>query len=241
MTKAECTSEIDFLSHLFHYLKMNEFKKLNMDFSKVACVLTKDQQWIKSPADGVSRIPLEREAEESGHTTSFVKFEPGSFFPEHSHPQGEELYVLEGVFSDERGDYPAGSYIRNPPGSLHKPFTKEGCILFVKLEQFQKDDNKHVVLRPEDQQWGHGIGNLKVLSLHVHGTESTALVHWPENEVFQPHTHWGGEEIVVISGKFIDEYGEYPASSWIRSPHMSQHFPRVEEETLILVKVGHLD
>jgi anti-sigma factor ChrR (cupin superfamily) len=220
---------------------MNDFKVLNMDFSKVACVLAQDQQWIKSPADGVSRIPLEREAEESGHTTSFVKFESGSFFPEHSHPQGEELYVLEGVFSDEEGDYPAGTYIRNPPGSRHKPFTKEGCTLFVKLDQFQKNDNEHVVLRPEDQQWGQGIGNLKVLSLHVHGTESTALVHWPENEVFQPHTHWGGEEIIVISGKFIDEFGEYPVGSWIRSPHMSQHFPRVEEETLILVKVGHLE
>jgi len=36
------------------------------------------------------------------------------------------------------------------------------------------------------------------------------------------------------------EYGQYPEGSWIRSPHLSEHFPRVEEETLILVKVGHL-
>lgn len=214
---------------------------LNMDLSKVACVLAGESEWIKSPTDGVSRIPLEREAAESGHTTSFVKFEAGSFFPEHTHYQGEEIYVLEGVFSDEHGDYPAGTYLRNPPGSRHKPFTKEGCTLFVKLEQFQADDNKHVVLRPEQQQWQQGIGNLKVTSLHVHNTESTALVHWPANEIFQPHTHWSGEEIVVINGKFIDEFGEYPAGSWIRSPHMSQHFPRVEEETLILVKVGHLN
>jgi len=212
-----------------------------MDMSQTACSLKQDQQWVKSPADGVSRIHLEREAEESGHTTSFVKFEPGSYFPEHTHHQGEELYVIEGVFSDERGDYPAGSYVRNPPGSTHKPFTKEGCVLFVKLEQFQADDEQHVVVRPEDQQWQQGMGNLKVLGLHAHHTESTALVYWPANEVFQPHTHWGGEEIVVLSGTFIDEYGEYPAGSWIRSAHMSKHFPRVEEETLILVKVGHLD
>ena len=214
---------------------------LNMDFSQVACVLTDEQQWITSPADGVSRIPLEREAAESGHTTSFVKFEPNSFFPEHTHPHGEEVYVLEGVFSDENGDYPAGSYIRNPPGSRHKPFTKEGCTLFVKLEQFQRGDNAHVVILPKDQQWQQGIGNLKVLSLHAFTTESTALVLWPAGEVFQSHTHWGGEEIVVISGNFIDEFGEYPTGSWIRSPHMSKHFPRVEEETLILVKVGHLE
>ena len=83
---------------------MTDTYLLNMDFSKVAYSLAKDQQWIKSPADGVSRIHLEREAAESGHTTSFVKFEPGSYFPEHVHTQGEEIYVLEGVFSDENGD-----------------------------------------------------------------------------------------------------------------------------------------
>jgi anti-sigma factor ChrR (cupin superfamily) len=212
-----------------------------MSFSEPACYKPGDGSWIKSPADGVSRIHLEREALESGHTTSFVKFEPNSFFPQHQHPLGEEIYVLDGVFSDENGDYPAGSYLRNPPGSQHKPFTKEGCTLFVKLDQFHRDDSRHVVLRPDQQHWSQGLGNLKVTSLHQHNTESTALVWWPENEVFQPHTHWGGEEIIVISGRFIDEYGEYPEGSWVRSPHMSKHFPRVEEETLILVKVGHLE
>jgi anti-sigma factor ChrR (cupin superfamily) len=213
---------------------------LNMDFEQVACILTDEQQWITSPADGVSRIPLERIAPESGHTTSFVEFKAGACFPEHTHPKGEEIYVLEGVFSDEFGDYPAGTYLRNPPGSSHQPFTEVGCKLFVKLEQFKPGDTQKVVLLPEQQQWGPGIGNLKVCSLHTYSTESTALVWWPENEVFQPHTHFGGEEIVVLQGRFIDEHGEYPAGSWIRSPHMSTHYPRVEEETLILVKVGHL-
>lgn len=213
---------------------------LNMDFSQPVCVLPEQQQWQTSPADGVSRMPLERIAAESGHTTSFVKFAPGSSFPPHQHPLGEEIYVLEGVFSDENGDYPAGSYLRNPPGSQHAPFTEKGCTLFVKLEQFQPGDSSQVVLRPEDHQWQPGIGKLKVLSLHAYNAESTALVWWPENEVFQPHSHRGGEEIVVLKGKFIDEFGEYPAGSWIRSPHMSKHFPRVEEETLIWVKVGHL-
>ena len=219
---------------------MNSPFILNMDFTKTACVSVNETLWIKSPADGVSRIPLECEAEESGHTTSFVTFEPNSFFPAHEHPMGEELYVIEGVFSDENGDYPAGSYVRNPPGSRHRPFTKEGCTLFVKLDQFQAEDNIHVVIRPDQQQWNDGIGNLKVTSLHSFGAESTALVWWPENERFQLHTHFGGEEVVVLKGKFIDEHGEYPSGSWIRSPHMSQHFPYVKEETLILVKVGHL-
>lgn len=212
-----------------------------MDFSQAVCLRPDEANWVKSPADGVSRYHLERECEESGHTTSFVKFAANSFFPEHQHPHGEELYVLDGIFSDENGDYPAGSYIRNPPRSKHKPFTRDGCTLFVKLEQFQDGDNEHIVLRPEDQHWSQGIGNLKVSSLHSYNTTSTALVWWPKDEVFQPHSHWGGEEIVVIKGTFIDEFGRYPAGSWIRSPHLSKHFPRVEEETLILVKVGHLD
>jgi len=78
------------------------------------------------------------------------------------------------------------------------------------------------------------------LAPHSYGSESTALVFWPKNEVLQPHVHWGGEEILVISGSCMDEYGNYPAGSWVRSPHLSEHSPRVEEETLILVKVGHL-
>ena len=214
--------------------------RLNMEFSKAVCMLPDQYKWVASPADGVSRVPLERELAESGHKTSFVRFSPDSYFPAHAHPLGEEIYVLEGVFSDQYGDYPAGSYLRNPPGSSHQPFTKEGCTLFVKLDQFDPDDTEKVVLRPEYLQWRPGIGNLKVSSLHSFGTASTALVFWPANEVFQRHAHWGGEEVVVLKGEFIDEYGQYPEGSWIRSPHLSEHFPRVEKETLILVKVGHL-
>ena len=214
--------------------------RLNMNFDKLACVLASQHQWVTSPADGVSRMPLEREEWESGHTTSLVRFRPGSSFPPHEHPLGEEIYVMEGIFSDENGDYPAGSYLRNPPGSRHQPFTREGCTLFVKLDQFHSDDSQQVVIRPEQQQWSAGIGNLKVLPLHEFQTHHTALVWWPQNEVFQQHTHWGGEEILVLKGEFCDEHGRYPAGSWIRSPHMSSHHPFVKEETLILVKVGHL-
>ena len=211
-----------------------------MDFNTAVAVPPSDQEWVTSPADGVSRVPLEQVAAESGHTTSLVSFAPGASFPEHAHPRGEELFVLQGTFSDEFGDYPMGTYIRNPPGSKHTPFTREGCKLFVKLDQFHTDDTTHVVVRPEDQQWQNGIGNLVVLSLHEFHTQHTALVYWPENEKFQAHQHWGGEEILVISGEFIDEHGHYPAGTWIRSPHLSKHFPYVEEETLILVKTGHL-
>ncbi len=214
---------------------------LNMNLSQAVVSLPSNQQWVASPAVGVERIQLERASDESGHATSFVSYAAGSSFKEHVHPMGEEIFVLEGTFSDENGDYPAGTYLRNPPGSRHAPFSTYGCKIFVKLDQFHPHDNTQLVVRPEDRQWRPGIGNLRVLPLHEFGTESTALVFWPANEVFQQHRHWGGEEIVVISGQFSDEHGSYPAGTWLRNPHMSQHTPYVgEEETLILVKVGHL-
>ena len=144
------------------------------------------------------------------------------------------------MFSDETGDYPAGTYFRNPEGFRHAPFSNEGCVLLVKLHQFQGDDTEHIVIDTYNTPFRPGAGNLEVLPLHQHGAEQVALVRWPAGERFQAHQHFGGEEIYVISGEFKDEHGSYPAGSWIRSPHMSKHFPFVEEETLIWVKVGHL-
>lgn len=213
---------------------------LNMDFNKAVVINTKGQPWVESPMLGVERKPLAREDAERGHATSIVRYKPGASFSEHDHPLGEEILVLEGIFSDETGDYPAGSYLRNPEGFRHAPFSKEGCVIFVKLHQFKEGDDRHVSVDTHSTQWQPGIGGLKVMPLHQFETESVALVKWPAGEHFQAHTHFGGEEIYVISGEFIDEHGRYPAGTWIRSPHLSRHDPYVEEETIILVKVGHL-
>ena len=124
-------------------------ENLNMDFSKRLIVETAEMDWLPSPAPGVRRKPLERLQKESGHTTSIVKYAPDTSFASHSHPLGEEIFVLEGVFSDESGDYPAGSYLRNPPGSRHAPFSKDGCVIFVKLNQFASTDLTQVRLQTE--------------------------------------------------------------------------------------------
>lgn len=213
---------------------------LNMNFSERVVIPTAQHNWQPSPMNGVERKPLAREQAESGHATSIVRYAPGSHFPSHFHPGGEEVFVLDGTFSDESGDYGPGSYLRNPPGSQHSPFSQEGCTLFIKLGQFAEDDRETVRINTQTQTWMPGRGGLHVMPLHHHGTEGTALVRWPAGEVFIPHTHFGGEEILVVSGTFRDELGEYPPLTWIRSPHMSQHYPYVEEETLILVKTGHL-
>ncbi|MDC5849757.1 cupin domain-containing protein [Vibrio europaeus] len=213
---------------------------LNMNFAERVVIDTQSMPWIASPAQGVWRKPLEREEAESGHTTSIVRYEAGSQFKTHPHPMGEEIFVLEGVFSDENGDYPAGTYLRNPPGSSHAPFSDKGCVILVKLNQFDARDSATVRVNTNRQQWLAGIGGLEVMPLHDFEHEHVALVKWPAGERFQPHKHFGGEEILVLSGKFSDEHGQYPKGCWIRSPHMSEHFPYVEQETVILVKTGHL-
>lgn len=213
---------------------------LNMDFSQRVVVHTREQEWQPSPAAGVERKPLAREEAERGHATSIVRYKPGSSFKRHEHPLGEEILVLEGVFSDETGHYPAGTYLRNPPGTGHAPFSEEGCTLLVKLHQFDPRDTATVRVDTNQAECLPGIGGLQVMPLHDFEHEHVALVKWPANEVFQPHRHFGGEEILVLTGEFCDEHGRYPEGTWMRSPHLSKHHPFVDQETVIWVKTGHL-
>ncbi len=213
---------------------------INMDFSQRVVINTHNAPWQASPMAGVWRKPLAREDAERGHATSIVRYDPGAHFSVHDHPQGEEILVLSGIFSDESGDYPAGSYFRNPEGYRHAPFSVEGCEILVKLHQFSDQDRQHVCIDTQNANWLPGHGKLQVLPLHQHQSEQVALVRWPAGTKFQLHRHLGGEEIYVIEGELIDELGRYPVGSWIRNPHGSQHNPYVEQDTLIWVKTGHL-
>ena len=213
---------------------------INMDFTKRVVIHANEQCWQQSPLPGVWRKPLARENRESGHATSIVKYDAGAKFSSHNHPLGEEIFVLSGTFSDETGDFPAGSYFRNPKGFVHAPFSLDGCELLVKLHQFSDRDNQRICVDTKQLPWQPGDGNLKVKPLFQFETESVALVFWPAGERFMPHRHCSGEEIYVISGELIDEFGRYPAGCWIRSPHLSEHTPFVEQDTLIWVKTGHL-
>lgn len=211
-----------------------------MNFSERVVIDTSRMEWADSPSPSVKRKPLAREEKERGHATSVVQYLENASFARHEHPLGEEILVLSGTFSDETGDYGPGTYLRNPPGSSHAPFSKEGCEIFVKLHQFDPRDRETVRIKTRTAEWQQGIGGLQVMPLHNFEHEHVALVKWPAGERFQPHRHFGGEEIFVLSGTFKDEFGEYPAGTWIRSPHMSEHFPFVEEDTIIYVKTGHL-
>ena len=217
---------------------------INADLAQRAVVDTHRMIWEPSPSGTVWRKPLYRRDGELGPVTSLVRYAPGGAFPEHEHPQGEEILVLDGVFSDEHGDYPAGTFLMTPHGSRHSPRSESGCTLFVRLRQYPGEDRPRLV---EDtnaaEGWHPGlVDGLKVHPLYSQGgyPESVALVRWDPDTHFQRHTHWGGEEILVLEGEFGDEHGRYPEGTWIRSPYMSQHTPFSETGCLIYVRVGGL-
>ena len=118
--------------------------RLNADFDQRAVVHAADEPWIASPMPGVERRMLDRLGDEVARATSIVRYAPGSMFSAHTHTGGEEFLVLEGTFQDEHGDYPAGTYVRNPPGTSHTPGSQDGCTIFVKLWQFDLADRTHV-------------------------------------------------------------------------------------------------
>jgi len=199
-----------------------------------------DFPWTRSPEPGVKRRLLERVGAEVARATSIVRYEPGARFPAHGHDLGEEIFVLDGIFSDETGDYPAGTYIMNPPGSAHAPFSEFGCTLFVKLRHLGPEQTEREVVDTNVAPWLQGlVPGLHVMPLMRQGTGST-LVRWAPQTYFSAHRHYGGEEIFVVSGVFEDEHGIYPQGSWIRSPHMSLHQPFSKEGCTIFVKTGHL-
>ncbi len=215
--------------------------ELNANLKDRIVIDTRTAPWIASPEPGVERKLLDRVGDEVARATSIVRYVPGSAFASHEHALGEEFLVLAGTFADEHGEYPAGTYVRNPPGSLHRPFSPPGCEIFVKLRQFRPDDGARVVIDTRDAAWRPGlVPGLTVLPLHEFGSEHVAMVRWAPGTRFQAHTHWGGEEIFVVDGVFSDELGDYSAGTWIRSPHLSLHQPFSEPGCLIYVKVGHL-
>ena len=214
---------------------------INLDMGKRVVLDTDAMAWLASPASGVWRKPLDRDGGEVARATSIVRYDPGATFNSHSHDGGEEVFVLEGVFEDDEGRYPAGTYLRNPPGSSHAPGSMDGCKLFVKLRQFQQGDADRVRIDTGRAEWRQGlVPGLGVMPLHQFGHENVALVRWQPRTFFQPHSHFGGEEILVLEGVFEDEFGAYPTGTWMRSPHMSRHQPFSREGCTILVKTGHL-
>jgi anti-sigma factor ChrR (cupin superfamily) len=221
----------------------NMIMHINADFSKRVAIRPEDYQWVDSPMPGVERMMLDRIGDEVAHATSLVRYAPNSTFSPHVHSGGEEFFVLEGEFGDEHQLYPAGTYVRNPIGTSHSPRVgNDGCVILVKLHQFDSEDTASVVINTLDGEWTPRYApGLEVMALHKYQDENVALIRWAPNSSVPEHVHQGGEEVFVIEGWFGDEHGEYPAGTWVRLPDQSSHnaFTR-DEGALLFIKVGHL-
>lgn len=215
--------------------------KLHADLTQRAVVDSEGLAWVDSPMPGVQRRMLERDGDEVARATSVVRYAPGSHFSAHEHGGGEEILVLDGVFSDEHGDFGPGVYLRNPVGSRHTPGTEPGCTILVKLWQTDPADQTQVRIDTRTHAWTPGrAAGADFMLLHTWRDERVALHRWAPGTRLAHHAHDGGEEIFVIDGSVADEHGHYPRGTWIRSPHGSSHTPFTDTGCLLYVKGGHL-
>ena len=204
---------------------------MNDNYETRVLINTNDLEWENTQNKGIYKKLLSKKEDEE---TSILKIEENSKLNNNSKINSVEIFVLEGVYKNEFGEFKSGTYLNLPNENEAFVSSNTGCVIFRKENCDKGVEN--IIIDTNSTPWLKGQGNLEVMPLFT----QTALVKWPQNERFIPHKHWGGEEIFVLKGRFMDEHGIYPKGSWIRSPHLSTHFPFVEEETIIFVKTGHL-
>ncbi|MGF1462448.1 MAG: cupin domain-containing protein [Maricaulaceae bacterium] len=218
--------------------------RVNADFSQPVHVRTDTLDWTPSPMPGVERRLLDRVGDEVARATSLVRYAPNAEFSAHAHGGGEEFLVLDGVFSDEHGDYPAGSYARNPIGTAHTPrIGPEGCVIFVKLRQFAEHDRAHFVTdtnRPE--VWRpKAIPGWRRCDLHASGEEAVVLLAWEAQADRSVNTFAKGAEFLVLDGAINSNLGTLKTGDWLRVPPGTTVSLTPSSPGRLYRKAGHLD
>lgn len=212
---------------------------INADPAAPATVDTNALAWVPSPLPGVARRMIERDGGEVARATSLVRYAPGSRFDAHTHGGGEEYLVLDGVFSDESGDYGPGMYVRNPPGSSHAPFTEGGCTIFVKLRQMPDGERETVhrdasaAAMPEPDPAGRARQVLFAAPYETVAVEALAP------GAVRPAAD-SGEEILVLAGTLFYGGQPCPAGTWLRRPPGTQQGASSPAGCRYWVKRGHL-
>lgn len=216
--------------------------KINADFTQRVVVHAAQLEWIASPMPGVDRRPLDRVGGEVARATSIVRYAPGSHFSPHVHTGGEEFLVLEGVFQDEHGNFPAGSYIRNPPQSRHTPGSDPGCVLFVKLWQFDPDDRAHVQLNTKFMQAvpHRELAGVATIPLYHDTRETVSLIEMQALAGLTLDVP-GGAELLILDGEIEESGDRLTKYSWLRLPcDGSLRALAGNRGARIWMKIGHL-
>ncbi|SUD90687.1 cupin domain-containing protein [Psychrobacter phenylpyruvicus] len=232
---------------------------INADFLQPASIRAEQHQWVESPQGGVKRMMLDRIGAEKARATSLVRYAPQSYFPHHQHPGGEEILVLEGTFSADDTHYPAGWYLRNPPGSGHQPYSDEGALIFVKLRQMPESETRYVATNTNDASHWQTLEGREVCKLFSDDYEQVSLQRIKAGEPIFVEDRFvdgvangdhaavtsGGAEILVIDGMLLDAETQYQPQSWIRLPAGGNlgsdcNLIAGESGATIYIKTGHL-
>ena len=214
---------------------------VNADFSVPVSVETEELPWIPSPQAGVERRLLDRIGGEVARATSLVRYTPESLFPPHIHGLGEEFLVLDGVFSDEHGDYPAGTYVRNPPGSRHRPHTGPGCTILVKLRQMSEAESGRLVVDTVRTPWQDMAAGHERLVLHEgEDGERVAIERLAPGATLAIDPADEGTEVFVLSGALSGDGRRHGRRSWLRFPAGAQVVLAADGYATCWVKRGHL-
>jgi quercetin dioxygenase-like cupin family protein len=215
--------------------------EINADFSQRVVVHAARLPWVPSPMAGVERRMLDRIGDEVARATSIVRYAPGSRFSPHTHGGGEEFLVLEGVFQDEHGEYPPGSYVRNPPTSRHTPSSATGCVLFVKLWQFDPADRREVQLNTADMTYKAAANRpgVELLPLFQDDCEDVRLERWMANARITLNVP-DCAELLVLDGGFDEGAENFEPLSWLRLPTGSALQAKASPNGCrIWIKTGH--
>lgn len=216
--------------------------EINVDFDRRVLVHADALDWQASPMPGVERRMLDRIGDEVARATTIVRFAPESKFSPHTHTGGEEFLVLEGVFQDEHGDFPAGSYIRNPPTTRHTPKSDAGCVIFVKLWQYDMDDRTQVMIDMNKNTSVNAAGRdgVAVMPLFSDKCETVMMETWDAGAAVEIDLPQGGE-FLVLDGGFNDGVDDLRRHSWLRLPvHSKLSAIAGIDGAKVWIKTGHL-
>ena len=215
---------------------------LHSDFTKRVVVHSDEIEWLASPMPGVDRRMLDRIGGEVARATTIVRYAPQSSFSSHIHTGGEEFIVLDGVFQDEHGDFPVGSYVRNPPTSSHTPGSDEGCTIFVKLWQFDPEDRTQIMINMEKSEPvpASGREGVKVIPLYRDERETVRMEIWEKDASIELDLPEGGE-FLVLEGGFSENGDELRKHSWLRVPENGRlSAVSTSGDTKVWMKLRHL-
>lgn len=195
---------------------------INADFSQSVMMTPEQYEWIPSPQKGVDRVMLDRIGAEKARATSIVRYAPSSIFPPHNHPNGEEILVLDGTFSEQDHDYPAGWYLRNPDRTFHQPFSHDGAVIFVKLRQMSSDDDQTIRVNTNLIEAWHSENGQRICPLFQNENEKVELRQIPMNDLLHIESDQF-TEILILDGTLDINHQAFPTGSWIRLAKNSNH------------------